>query len=166
MNPPPPPPLVLITPPPDQMEGPSPDAAYPVPVVTGIVLAPPAPKPTPPAVAAKPAPPPVPVPAGGPRKPARSPTGGMREKKFRPGERAIAAEVTKDINANNFVKALVDLDTWSQRFAESDFEDDRSYYSVLALNGVGRPGEVLKAAAPLLARAGYIDHGEESATAV
>ena len=155
MNPPPPPPLVLITPPPEQAEGASPDAAYPVPVVTGIVLTPQAPQAAPTA-APKPAPAPAPPPepASGPRKPTRPPTGGAREKKFRPGERTIAAEVAKDINGNNFVKALVDLDTWSQRFGESDFEDDRSYYSVLALNGVGQPGEVLKAAAPLLAKAG------------
>ena len=73
-------------------------------------------------------------------------------KRFRTGEREIAGEAIKDVNGNNFTKALADLDTWSQRYRESDYQDDRSYYYVLARNGAQQPGKVLEAAAPLVAK--------------
>jgi len=146
MNPPPPPPVVLITPPPDP---PDPEAqpiavAYPVPVYTGIVLNPPVKTTrtttTTPATTATPAKPPTSV--------------INRGRRFLPGERDIAGEAIKDVNDNHFAKALADLDTWSQRYRESDYQDDRSYYYVLAHNGMGQPGKVLEAAAPLVAKAG------------
>ena len=141
MNPPPPPPVVVIAPPADAPQTQAPDdLAYPVPVYTGIILNPPAARPpvktsTPPAPAK-----PAPVQTST-QKPDRPPPGVIhREKRFRgQGERAIAGEVIKDVNGNNFTKALADLDTWSERYRESDYQDDRSYYYALAHNGAA-PG--------------------------
>ena len=150
MNPPPPPPVVVITPPADapQTETPN-DVAYPVPVYTGIVLTPPNPHPPAKTTNSAAKAPPLP-PAPAPVKPPAAPIN--RRKRFRTGESAIAGEAIKDVNASNFAKALADLDTWSQRYRESDYQDDRSYYYVLAHNGAQHPGKVLEAAAPLVAK--------------
>jgi len=101
------------------------------------------------------APRPSPVETGGTQKPDRPPASVInRDKRFRAGERTIAGEVIKDVNGNNFAKALVDLDSWTQHYHESDYQDDRAYYYVLAHNGMQQPGKVLEAAAPLVAKTG------------
>ncbi|HEY2012844.1 MAG TPA: DUF6600 domain-containing protein, partial [Bryobacteraceae bacterium] len=163
-NPPAPPPVVIVTPPADP---PQPvDAAYPVPVYTGILVvnppdhpdyarrgplqasgAPPKPQS---ASTGTTAPALSPGPRRDPAKPVAGSDGGRRkpeppvgpgpitrDKKFRTsGEREIAGEVMKDVNSSNFVKALADLDIWSQRYRESDYRDDRQYYYVVAHNGM------------------------------
>jgi hypothetical protein len=62
--------------------------------------------------------------------------------------------VIKDVNSNNFAKALANLDAWTQRYRDSEYRDDRSYYYVVAHNGLQQPAKVLETAAPLISRAG------------
>ncbi|MGP8247345.1 MAG: hypothetical protein ACLQVN_22885 [Bryobacteraceae bacterium] len=68
------------------------------------------------------------------------------------GEFDIYNEVIKDVSTNNFSKALTDLDTWKQKYPESDYKDDREVLYVQAYNGAKQPAKALDIAAPLLAR--------------
>jgi hypothetical protein len=151
INPAPPPPVVVITEapsaPPQTVEVP-----YPVPVYTGIVvLNPPAhpdrPRAGQPPPAAKPAP--TTVAGAGQRK---SPQGTPpREKKFKkPGEYEVASLAIEDVNSRHFAKALTELDTWTQKYTDSDFKADRLYYYVLSYNGVEQPAKVVDTATELL----------------
>src|SRR5262249_35298535 len=56
------------------------------------------------------------------------------------------------LGANNFSKALADLDAWKQKYPDSDFRDDRQLLYVQAYAGAKQPANALSAAAPLLAR--------------
>ena len=69
------------------------------------------------------------------------------EKKLKQGEYDPYNEVVKDINTNNFTKALTDLDAWSQKFAGSDFKDDRTAFYVQAYTATNQPGKALEMAA-------------------
>src|SRR5580704_16273855 len=77
---------------------------------------------------------------------------GTPEKKLQQGEYDIYNEVVKDINTTNFTKALTDLDTWSQKFAGSDYKDDRTAFYIQAYTATNQPSKALDAAAGLLAR--------------
>jgi hypothetical protein len=71
-------------------------------------------------------------------------------------------QVLQDIDPKepNFSKALSDLNTWSHRFPNSSFFNDRSYFFVHVYNRMDRPEQVLDAAAPLVqagVRANYPD---------
>ena len=74
------------------------------------------------------------------------------EKKLKQGEYDPYNEVVKDINTNNFTKALADLDTWNQKFADSDFKDDRTAFYVQAYTAANQPAKAVEAAAGLLGR--------------
>ena len=74
------------------------------------------------------------------------------EKKLKQGEYDPYNEVVKDINTNNFTKALTDLDAWSQKFSESDYKDDRAAFYVQAYTATNQPGKALETAAGLMAR--------------
>jgi hypothetical protein len=67
------------------------------------------------------------------------------------GEYDIYNEVIKDVTANNFSKALTDLDSWKQKYPDSEYKDERSYFYMSAYNGMNQPGKVLDTAGPLLA---------------
>jgi hypothetical protein len=170
INPTPPPPVVVVTEapaqPPEEV-----DVPYPVPVYAGIVTLNPPDAPSrsrngqPPA-AAKPAPSlPAAVVASGSTSPAasgnspRAPlanSGGRRpapprEKQFqKPGEYEVASAAIQDVEGRHFAKALAELDTWTQKFGESDFKVDRLYYYVLAYHGAQDPAKVVDTAAKLL----------------
>ena len=47
---------------------------------------------------------------------------------------------------------LKDLDTWSQKYPESDYKDDRSYHDIQAYNGTNQPARVLEIGSQLMAR--------------
>lgn len=66
------------------------------------------------------------------------------------GEYDIYNEVIKDIASNNFTKALPDLDTWKQKYPESDYKDDRDVFYLQAYAGAKQPAKALDAAGPLL----------------
>jgi hypothetical protein len=60
--------------------------------------------------------------------------------------------VAKDIGANNFAQAITDLDTWKQKYAESDYKDDRALLYVRAYSGANQPGKALDVAGELLSK--------------
>src|SRR5579862_2328110 len=74
------------------------------------------------------------------------------DKQLKPGEYDPYNAVIVDLNTNKFAKAIADLDTWKQKFPETDYADERSALSVQAFAGAEKPAETLAAAAPLLAR--------------
>ena len=74
------------------------------------------------------------------------------EKKLKPGEYDPYNEVVKDVNTANFTKALADLDSWSQKFPDSDFQDERTAFYVQAYDGVNQPAKALDAATRLFSR--------------
>jgi hypothetical protein len=68
------------------------------------------------------------------------------------GEYDIYNEVTKDMQAKSFAKAITDLDTWKQKYPGSDFKDDRSVLYIQAYAGGGQPAKALDEAGLLLAK--------------
>lgn len=68
------------------------------------------------------------------------------------GEYDIYNEVTKDMLARNFAKAITDLDTWKQKYPASDFKDDRSVFYIQAYAGSNQPAKALDEAGLLMAK--------------
>jgi len=68
------------------------------------------------------------------------------------GEYDIYNNVLKDVGAQAWPKLLQDLDTWAQKYPDSDYKDDRLYYYVQAYSGGNQPGKELDIAGQLLAR--------------
>ena len=60
-------------------------------------------------------------------------------------------DVAKDFEARNFLKALTDLERWSEKYPDSEFKDDRQILYVQAYAGANQTAKVLDAAAPALA---------------
>jgi hypothetical protein len=59
--------------------------------------------------------------------------------------------IGKDFAAQNFTKALTDLDAWKQQTPDSDYKNQRELMYVQAYNSSKQPGKALDAGAPLLA---------------
>ena len=75
------------------------------------------------------------------------------EKKYKDnGEYDIYNEVIKDVGAKNFTKAVTDLDTWKQKYPDSDFKDVRSLLYVQAYQNTSQFGKALDAAGDLLSK--------------
>jgi hypothetical protein len=74
------------------------------------------------------------------------------EKKLKPGEDDIYNDVVKDINTGNFTKALADLGAWTQKFPESDYQDDRAAFYVQTYAATNQPSKALEEASGLLSR--------------
>ena len=68
------------------------------------------------------------------------------------GEYDIYNEVTKDMLARNFTKAVTDLDTWKQKYPASDYKDDRSVFYIQAYAGSKQPARALDEAGALMAK--------------
>ena len=51
----------------------------------------------------------------------------------------IFNDVIKDITAGNSAKAVTDLDTWTQKYPDSDYKDDRLYYYMQAYSKANPP---------------------------
>src|ERR1035437_7215425 len=66
------------------------------------------------------------------------------------GEYDIYNQTLKD--AANPAALLKDLDTWTQKYAESDYKDDRQFYYITAYNGTNQPAKVLEVGSQLMAR--------------
>jgi len=60
--------------------------------------------------------------------------------------------VTKDIAANDFTKALTDLDAWQKNYSTSDYRDDRQLLFVQSYAAAKQPGKAIAAAGDLVAR--------------
>lgn len=74
------------------------------------------------------------------------------EKQFKAGEADVYNQILADLGGANFAKALADLETWSQKFPDSDFKDERAalYVQTYALSN--QPAKALDAAAELLSK--------------
>ena len=68
------------------------------------------------------------------------------------GEYDIYNEVTKDVVANNFTKAVTDLDTWKSKYPESDYKDARAVLYVQAYNGAKQFAKAVDAAGELMSK--------------
>jgi len=80
-----------------------------------------------------------------------SPTQAPPEKKVKDqGEYDIYNQTLKD--AANPAAQIKDLDTWTQKYPESDYKDDRLYYYIQAYNGTNQPAKVLEVGSQLIAR--------------
>src|SRR5579871_3931745 len=66
------------------------------------------------------------------------------------GEYDIYNEVTKDVVGNNFTKAITDLDTWKNKYPESDYRNDRSVLYVQAYAGAKQFNKAVDAAGELI----------------
>lgn len=74
------------------------------------------------------------------------------EKQLKPGESEIYNDVARDLSATNFAKALTDLDTWRQKFSDSDFKDERSALYIQTYAGLNQPAKVLDTAGDLIGK--------------
>ena len=66
------------------------------------------------------------------------------------GEYDIFNQTLKD--ASNPQQQIKDLDTWTQKYPESDYKDDRLLYYLQAYNGANMPAKVLEVGSGLMAR--------------
>jgi hypothetical protein len=77
--------------------------------------------------------------------------GAPAEKKVKDqGEYDIYNQTIKD--QANPAALLKDLDTWAQKYPESDWKDDRLYYYISAYAGTNQPAKVLEVGSALMAR--------------
>jgi hypothetical protein len=76
-----------------------------------------------------------------------------REKRFRDsGESYMLNEVLKNVAAFHYAQAVANLDTWSRRYRNSDFSDDRVYYYMQAYTGLNEPAKVVEVGTPLMTK--------------
>ena len=74
------------------------------------------------------------------------------EKQYKsPEEHQLYAAVTKDFAANDFTKVIAGLDTWKQKFPDSDYDSNRQQLYVQAYSRAGQPAKAIEAAKPVLA---------------
>jgi hypothetical protein len=66
------------------------------------------------------------------------------------GEYDIYNQTLKDLQTP--AALLKDLDTWAQKYPDSDWKDDRLYYYITAYNGGNQPAKVLEVGSALMAR--------------
>src|SRR5262249_4917710 len=66
------------------------------------------------------------------------------------GEYDIYNQTLKD--ASNPAQQIKDLDTWVQKYPESDYKDDRLFFYIQAYNGANQPAKVLEVANGLMNR--------------
>jgi hypothetical protein len=68
------------------------------------------------------------------------------------GEYDIYNQTLKDSSNPAAPALLKDLDTWAQKYPDSDWKDDRLYYYITAYNGAAQPAKVLEVGSQLMAR--------------
>lgn len=83
---------------------------------------------------------------------AQAPAGKKAKQVKDTGEYDIFNDVVKDSQANppNAKKFLADLDTWTQKYPNTDFKDRRTMYYVQAYAADNQAGKALDAAKPLI----------------
>ncbi|HEX3746670.1 MAG TPA: hypothetical protein VHW09_22185 [Bryobacteraceae bacterium] len=84
--------------------------------------------------------------------PAQAPAGKKAKQVKDTGEYDIFNDVVKDSQANppNGKKFLADLDTWTQKYPNTEFKDRRIMYYVLAYSADNQAGKAVDAAKPLI----------------
>jgi TolA-binding protein len=93
---------------------------------------------------------------------AQNPSGGQPSPPAQPAthQKAVKDQVEyelynnaiKDVQLQNFAKAITDLDTWNQQYPDSDFKDDREVYYIQAYAGANQPAKAVDTAGRLLSR--------------
>ncbi len=82
---------------------------------------------------------------------ARAQAAPAPEKKVKDqGEYDIFTQTIKD--QSNPAQQIKDLDTWTQKYPESDYKDDRLYYYIQAYNATGQAAKVLEIGSQLMGR--------------
>jgi hypothetical protein len=66
-----------------------------------------------------------------------------QQKNLKDGERPLYDEATKSVAAQNWQKALTDLDAWKQKFPDSEFKDDRDFLMLQGYIQTGASDKVL-----------------------
>jgi hypothetical protein len=64
-------------------------------------------------------------------------------------ENGLYTLILQHLEGRNFGKALETLNSWSDRFHDTDYAVERRYFYMLAYNGLNQPNKVLETAAPL-----------------
>ncbi len=72
------------------------------------------------------------------------------EKKYKDGEFDIYSAAAKDVNGGNFAQAIKDLDTWKQKYADTDYKTERQTLYITAYSGAGQFDKAVDAAAPMI----------------
>ena len=72
------------------------------------------------------------------------------DKTYKPGEYDLYNEVIKDVGANNFTKAITDLDTWKTKIPDSDYRSDREVLCMRAYMGAKQWSKALDEASTVL----------------
>jgi TolA-binding protein len=71
-------------------------------------------------------------------------------KKLQPGEYDLYNAALVDLGKKDYAKAITDLDTWSQKFPNSDYANDGKVKYIQAYDGAGQPDKAMAVAAELL----------------
>ena len=71
-------------------------------------------------------------------------------KKYKDGEFDIYSASAKDVNSNSFAQAIKDLDTWKQKFPDTDYKNERQALYVTAYAGAGQFDKAVDAAGPMV----------------
>jgi len=72
------------------------------------------------------------------------------KKEYKPGEYELYNAVLEDVKANNFAKALTDIETWKQKIPQSDYANERLVYTVQAYGSTKQNDKAIAEAAPLV----------------
>jgi hypothetical protein len=91
-----------------------------------------------------------PTPSGQPAQPAK-PGAHQKEVKDQTEWELYNSAIT-DVQKQGFAKAVTDLDTWKQKYPESDFKDDRDVYYIQAYAGSNQPAKAVELAGQLMNR--------------
>jgi hypothetical protein len=74
------------------------------------------------------------------------------KKEYKPGEFELYDAAAKSVAAQNFAKAITDLETWKQKVPTSDYADERSVLLIQSYGGAKQFDKVLAEAEPMLAK--------------
>jgi len=91
-----------------------------------------------------------PAPGGQPAQPAK-PEAHQKAVKDQT-EYELYNNAIKNVQTQNFAKAITDLDTWKQKYPDSDFKDDRDVYYIQAYAGANQQSKALDLAGQLMNR--------------
>jgi hypothetical protein len=90
--------------------------------------------------------------AAGTLQPALAQGAAAPAKNYKPGEYELYDSAAKALGAQNFTKAIADLDAWKQKAAESDYAAERSVLYIQAYSGAKQFDKVLTESAALMAK--------------
>jgi hypothetical protein len=91
-----------------------------------------------------------PAPGGQPAQPAK-PEAHQKSVKDQAEWDLYNAAIT-DVQKQNFAKAITELDTWKQKYPDSEYKDDREVYYIQAYAGANQPAKALDLAGQLMNR--------------